>query len=406
MPIPRLVRLVLLTIGSIVAAVAAETSAPPDGPVVPFTWQTATPESQGMVTAQLDAWRDRLAAHHTAALLVVRHDRIVYEWYAPGTTASTKLGTASAAKGLVGGMAAAVAINDGLIHLTDRAAQYVSQWRDDPLKSKITLRELGDHTSGLDDAEGRSAGADVPHEQLTGWQGDFWKRRPVPHDPFTISRDLVPMLYPPGQHTSYSNPGIGMLMYAVTVALRDAQAPERDVRTLLRDRILRPIGVADAEWQVGYGETYTVDGLPLVADWGGGSYTARAMAQIGRLMLREGDWDGRRILTREAVRAVSEGAGTPNTPPLQSPGDGAIGWWANREGRIPDLPRDAYYAAGAGNRLVIVIPSLQAIVVRNGLLLDPAMTYFEAENQYVFAPAMEALGMPVAIPYRHRRVDR
>ena len=406
MPMPCLARFVRLTVGSIVAAGAAQAATLAEVPVAPFTWQTATPESQGMATARLDAWRDRLAAHHTVALLVVRHDRIVYEWYAPGTTASTKLGTASAAKGLVGGMAAAVAINDGLIHLTDRAAQYIPQWRDDPLKSKITLRELGDHTSGLDDAEIETPGGEVPHDQLTGWQGDFWKRRPVPRDPFTISRDLTPMLYPPGQHTSYSNPAIGMLMYAVTVALRDSHAPEPDIRTLLRDRVMRPIGVADRDWQAGYGETDTVDGLPLVADWGGGSYTARAMAQIGRLMLREGDWDGRRLLTREAVRAVSQGAGTPHPPPRYSPGDGAIGWWANREGRIPDLPRDAYYAAGAGNRLVIVIPSLQAIVVRNGLLLDPAMPYFEAENQYVFIPAMEVLGVPVVVPYRHRRVDQ
>ena len=38
---------------------------------------------------------------------------------------------------------------------------------------------------------------------------------------------------------------------------------------------MRPIGVPDAEWSVGYGKTFTVDGLPLVGSWGGGSYTAR-----------------------------------------------------------------------------------------------------------------------------------
>ena len=38
-----------------------------------------------------------------------------------------------------------------------------------------------------------------------------------------------------------------------------------DVRTLLRDRIMRPIGVRDEDWSIGYGATYTVDGLPLVA---------------------------------------------------------------------------------------------------------------------------------------------
>ena len=66
---------------------------------------------------------------------------------------------------------------------------------------------------------------------------------------------------------------------------------------------MRPIGVPDDEWSVGYGQTFTVDGLPLVGSWGGGGYTARAAARVGRLMLREGDWEGKQLLSKEAVRA-------------------------------------------------------------------------------------------------------
>ena len=64
------------------------------------------------------------------------------------------------------------------------------------------------------------------------------------------------------------------------------------MRTLLRERIMRPIGVPDAEWSAGYGKTFTVEGLPLVGSWGGGSFTPRATARIGRLVLRDGNWDG------------------------------------------------------------------------------------------------------------------
>ena len=46
---------------------------------------------------------------------------------------------------------------------------------------------------------------------------------------------------------------------------------------------------------IGYGKTSKVESLPLVAGWGGGSYTARAMARIGRLLLRGGDWDGKQV---------------------------------------------------------------------------------------------------------------
>jgi hypothetical protein len=51
---------------------------------------------------------------------------------------------------------------------------------------------------------------------------------------------------------------------------------------------MRPLGVPDAEWSCGYNKTFPVDGLPLVGSWGGGSYSARATARIGRLMLRLG----------------------------------------------------------------------------------------------------------------------
>src|SRR5437588_6112099 len=46
-------------------------------------------------------------------------------------------------------------------------------------------------------------GKRTPHEKLTGWQGEFWKREPT--DPFTISRDRTPVAFEPGERISYSN---------------------------------------------------------------------------------------------------------------------------------------------------------------------------------------------------------
>src|SRR5207248_11504323 len=232
----------------------------------PFSWESATPESQGMSGPKLDALKDALAARKTHTFLVVRNDKIVYEWYAPGHGPARPHGTASLAQALVGGLSLAVALTDGRVALDDPVAKFVPQWRGDPRKARITLRHLGSHTSGLDDAHQDG----VPHEQLPGWMGDFWKRLAPPDDPFTIARDKTPVLFEPGAKLQYSNPGIGMLTYAVTAALRGA--PQKDVRTLLRERVLRPVGVPDAEWSAGYGKTFTVDGLPLVAAWGGGSF--------------------------------------------------------------------------------------------------------------------------------------
>src|ERR1041384_5746090 len=83
-------------------------------------WPTASPESQGMSASRLDAIKERLSGKKTRAFLVVRNDHIIYEWYATGVTASTRQGTASLAKALVGGMSLAVALTDGKISIDQR----------------------------------------------------------------------------------------------------------------------------------------------------------------------------------------------------------------------------------------------------------------------------------------------
>jgi CubicO group peptidase (beta-lactamase class C family) len=365
--------IVFLVLASIVAGLGRGCSTPE----ARFEWQAGAPERHGMSADRLERLKDRLASRQTRSLLVIRNDRIVYEWYAEGAGPGKPHGVASMTKGLVGGLSLGVALTDGRIALDDRASEYIPKWRDDARKSRLTLRQLGSHTAGLEDAEANA----LPHERLTGWKGDFWKRLEPSRDPFTIARDLAPVRSEPGERFQYSNPGIAMLTYAVTAALEDA--PERDVRTLLRDRVMRPIGVPDRAWSIGYRKTYLVDGLRLVASWGGGSYTARAVARVARLMLRGGDWDGRRLLSADAVRQITTDAGTP--------GHGAIGWWSNNSGRFPRVPRDAFWASGAGHQVVFVIPSLDLIAVRQGRTLGTGMEHHDALNVHLFEPLLEAV---------------
>jgi CubicO group peptidase (beta-lactamase class C family) len=354
-----------------------------------WDWQQATPESQGMSGAKLAAIQDRMAGKKTKALLVIRNDKIVLEWYAPETSATNKQGTASLAKALVGGLSLAIAITDGKIALDDPAAKFIPQWKSDPAKSKITIRHLGSHTSGLDDAEANN----LPHDKLTGWQGDFWKHLPPPRDPFTIARDFTPTIYPAGEKLQYSNPGIALLTYCVTAAIHDSE--HKDIRALLRDRVMRPIGVADRDWSVGYGKTSLVDNRPMVGSWGGGAYTPRTAARVGRLMLRDGNWNGKQILSKEAVRQVINDVGLP--------GHCGMGWWSNAGRRYTKLPQDAVWGAGAGDQLLLVIPSLNLIMVRNGQTLVPGpgeppvpqddvfTRYHDYRARVLFEPLAEAV---------------
>jgi CubicO group peptidase (beta-lactamase class C family) len=311
-----------------------------------------------MSTSRLDAMRGGLQSRGTSHLLVIRNDKVVYEWYAAGQSRTTKHYSASSVKALVGGVSLGVAIDDGLISLDDPATKYVPQWIGDSRKSQIKIRHLGSHMSGIDDA----AIHGLPRDQLTGWQGDFWKRLAVPNDPFTISRDKAPVLSAPRTSERYSNPGVAMLTYCVTASLRNA--PVKDVRSLLRDRIMRPIAAPDAEWDIGYGQTFTVDGLPLVPSWGGGNYSPNASARIARLMLKKGTWEGRQLMSAATVQAITtDGEAGRRT---------AQGWRTNSDGAAGNLPAEAFWAAGAGHQIVLVVPSLNLIAVRYGEDLDPA----------------------------------
>jgi CubicO group peptidase (beta-lactamase class C family) len=359
-------------------------------PAVPaWEWLKATPESQGMDSSALEKTWVGLKDRQTSALLVIRHDRIVFERYDASHSRTIPHSTASTAKALVGGLGLILAMGDGRIRPEELASRYVPQWRDDPAHRAITIRHLATHTSGIADAEADQ----LPHDRLTGWKGDFWKRLAPPRDPFTLARDEAPVLDLPGSKFRYSNPGMAMLGYCLTASLRGTA--ETDLRSLLKKRVMQPLGLPDAEWSVGYGSVTRVDDLPLVATWGGGSYSPNALARVGRLMLRRGDWEGKKLLDPTAVDRALKAS--------ELPGDSGLGWWVNsgQDGsRLwSSAPVDAFGGAGAGQQLLLVVPSLDLIVVRNGQQLDPDLSFEEGLNHHVIAPVLRAITGNAKAPY-------
>ena len=356
-----------------------------------FEWEKTLPETEGMSSQKLEAARDVLAGKGTKTFLVIKNDKIVYEWYAPDFGPEKKHYTASMAKALVGGVSLMLALNDDRLEADDLACKYIPEWKGHPEKAKITIRHLATHSSGIEDAEQD----DIGHFDLPGWKGQFWKREP---DPFTISRDKAPVIFEPGTEYAYSNPGMAMLSYAVTASLKGSE--HTDVRLLLRHRIMRLIDVKDNDWSIGYGKSYYVDGMNLVANWGGGGYTARAVARVGRLMLKKGNWQGRQLVDPRWIEEVTKYAGTP--VPKRPPGNPApasgLGWWTNFDGVWTRVPRDAFAGAGAGNQVLLVVPSLDLIVVRNGSNLydrSKGEGFWAGIERYLFNPVIEAtIGPP------------
>jgi CubicO group peptidase (beta-lactamase class C family) len=112
--------------------------------------------------------------------------------------------------------------------------------------------------------------------------------------------------------------------------------------------------------------------------------SARDWARLGLLFLRDGVWQGRRLLPEGWV-------GYTTTPTQKSP-DGRYGahFWL----KLPDspnlgeprMPEDAYYMLGYDQQIVAVIPSRDLIIVRLGLTRK-AKAFDHASE---LAPIMEA----------------
>jgi CubicO group peptidase (beta-lactamase class C family) len=352
-------------------------------------WMTATPESQGLIRGKLDAIWNELASRKTTAFVVIRNDRIVYERYAKGFDRWTPHYAASLTKSLVAGLSLMLAMDDGRVQPDDLASKFVPEWATVPLKNEITLRHLATHTSGLEDAEADH----LPHDRLTGWKGEFWKHPRAPHDPFTISRDITPVLERPGTNPRYSNPGSAMLAYCLTASLRNA--PQHDLRSFLKARIMGPMGLSKKEWSVDFANTTWVDGLPLVASWGVAEFSPNASAAVGSLLLHNGNWNGKQLISRATVERATQYAGMPN--------HSGLGWWVNRNSDgtrfWQSVPEGAFWGLGAQGQFLLVVPSLNLIVVRSGGPMTEADDAQYEVGPLVVEPLMQAFAHRIAAPY-------
>ena len=67
----------------------------------------------------------------------------------------------------------------------------------------------------------------------------------------------------------------------------------------------------------------------------------------------------KRVLTDQGMPRPARSATDP------APASG-LAWYTNSDGIWPAAPRDAFAGAGASHQVIVVVPSLDLIVVRNG----------------------------------------
>ncbi len=347
-------------------------------------WERALPGQEGLDPETLAQVSRILERGGAETFLVVRGGRLVHEWYAPGWNAEQRHYTAAQAKAVVASPLVWLALSDGYVGFDDPGSEHLPSWRSDPVRSKILVRHLLSHSSGIENVEFTAGEAG----ELGGWQGAYFEQ---PATRFRSAVEEVPIIFTPGSRYAYSGVAFYALAYVLGRALE--AAPERDFEALLRDRLMRPLGIPDEAWEMSYGESYDAEGIPLRAVGSGAGFTARALARVGQLFLDEGRLNGQEVVSGQQLRRLLS---PRRLPPFHEGHEAdpvpAGGWWTNASGAWASLPSDAYAGIGRGGQMLLVVPSLDLVAVRSGRGMNSENCFLDCPYESeMFEPLMNAV---------------
>jgi len=252
--------------------------------------------------------------------------------------------TFSAAKSYLG-LLAGIAVMDGLItDLDEPVARTVDDGGFDSAQNRgVTWRHLLQNTS---EWEGELFGKSdmIDRNRVVGADGRERKSGARP-------------LQAPGTYWEYNDVRVNRLSLALLRRFR------RPLPEVFAERIMQPIGASsDWSWHGYRTSSVEIDGRMIESvsggtHWGGGVLIhAEDQARIGLLMLRRGDWNGRRILPESWI-------GQSLRPCTLNPVYGLL-WWLNTgHGRYDSARESSFFASGAGGNLTWVAPEQEIVAV-------------------------------------------
>ncbi len=305
-------------------------------------WQTSTPEEQGMSSAALARLLDFGTTLSFDSLLIARHGRIVLDAYYGRRAADLPHVMNSATKAVIGTLAA-IAYKDGLLDSLNHPAldffgdrsvaldllggRSIADFDDKRKAKAITVQSLLDMTSGIDwrESDGRS-------DTFTEMErSPDWIR-------FILDR---PMSATPGDTFNY-NSGNSHLVSAIITKLTRMSAWD-----YAKARLFGPLGITASYWR------HDPEGVTTGGN--GLSMLPRDMAKIGYLYLRNGEWEGKRLLPPDWINRISHAAVIMNLsrePDMR---------YSNFFWALPN--KHVYMAVGYHCQLIMVFTELDIVAV-------------------------------------------
>jgi CubicO group peptidase (beta-lactamase class C family) len=286
-------------------------------------------------------------ARRTRAVLVVHRGRIVAERYAPGFDRDTMLPGWSIAKSLTNALCA-ILVREGRLHV-GRPAD-VPGWRGpDDARARITIDQLLRMSSGLAWTERYDRLPSTVLQMLFG-SGRLDMAAYAARQPPAAPADTL----------WYYSSGTSAILSGV---IRRAFTSDADYHAFPRRALFERLGMRRTLFETDASGTIV-----------GSSYvqtTARDLARFALLYLRDGVWEGERVLPDGWVDYTR--TPTPTAPA----GEYGAHFWLNAgvpsRGVAPPMrgvPDDALLAHGKDGQSVVIVPSRDLIVVRLGLTPD------------------------------------
>lgn len=291
-----------------------------------------------------------LAAGHTFSYVVVHQNQIVKEYYSQDAGAKFRPNSFNLTQGILS-LLVGSAIQDGYIKSVD---QHVSDFYPEfyeKMNQGITIRNLLEMTSGLQ-----------PAKNMT-------KRWPFSLQAY-YAKDLNKRILkmkssePPGETWHFTSANAQLLAMVIE------RASGMKISDYLEKKLWIPLGCAEpALW--------SVDDAGNEKAFCCFFATAKDLARIGQLILNEGYWDGRQIVSRDYLRnMITPVEGLRNAAGKEVNSWGWYWWITNYRGR------QVIFSRGQMGQYLIIVPKENMIVVRQGELGSPDFTRINIPELY------------------------
>ena len=357
--------------------VASYEYSPP--PNVGDGWATGSLQSVGMEESYISTIARKVANGEYAevhSVLIVKDDKLVFEEYWPGHDFSItgppyhgayvqfdrnrRHNTHSATKSITSALVGIAIQRNSIRSVSDSVFAYLPHHQSlkNQGRERITIEHALKMASGLAWNEWGVA--------TTSSQNDLMQFNGST-DPihYLLSKSLATE---PGTSFSYNGATVDLLGVIV------ANAEETSLPTFSRNVLFEPLGISNYAWQ-------TLFPSGITCAHGDIYITPRDMAKFGFLYLKNGLWNGVRVITSEWVQQSTHNHISPGVS--WADGYGYLWWIKNYQSGGVEYP--GFRADGWGGQQIIVFPGLNMVVVFTGANYTTEAPCDQIVERYVLA---------------------